>query len=59
MFGFDAFRTTGRWRLLGAIALAAAMLGVAAPARAGNDVVYVNVRSDRARSRNCEVIRDV
>ena len=25
----------------------------------GGDVVYVNVRSDRARSRNCEVIRDV
>ncbi|TPI08461.1 type II and III secretion system protein family protein [Mesorhizobium sp. B4-1-3] len=46
MFGFDAFRTTGRWRLLGAIALAAAMLGVAAPARAGNDVVYVSANKN-------------
>ena len=42
MFGFDAFRTTGGWRLLGAIALAAALLGVAAPARADNDVVHVS-----------------
>ncbi|TPI27084.1 type II and III secretion system protein family protein [Mesorhizobium sp. B3-1-6] len=46
MFGFDAFRTTGGWRLLGAIALAAAMLGVAAPARAGNDVVYVSANKN-------------
>ena len=42
MFGFDAFRTTGGWRLLGAIVLAAALLGVAAPARADNDVVHVS-----------------
>ncbi|TPK93499.1 type II and III secretion system protein family protein [Mesorhizobium sp. B2-4-16] len=46
MFGFDAFRTTGGWRLLGAIALAAAMLGVAAPARADNDVVYVSANKN-------------
>ncbi|MBZ9850060.1 type II and III secretion system protein family protein [Mesorhizobium sp. CA14] len=46
MFGFDVFRTTGGWRLLGAIALAAAMLGVAAPARAGNDVVYVSANKN-------------
>ncbi|RWE77423.1 MAG: type II and III secretion system protein family protein [Mesorhizobium sp.] len=46
MFGFDAFRTTGGWRLLGAIALAAAMLGAAAPARAGNDVVYVSANKN-------------
>ncbi|MDX8523752.1 type II and III secretion system protein family protein [Mesorhizobium sp. MSK_1335] len=46
MFGFDAFRTTGGWRLLGAIALAAAMLGVTAPARADNDVVYVSANKN-------------
>ena len=44
MFGFDAFRTAGGWRLPGAIALAVslAMLGAAVPARAGNEVVYVS-----------------
>ncbi|TGT75616.1 type II and III secretion system protein family protein [bacterium M00.F.Ca.ET.159.01.1.1] len=46
MFGFDAFRTTGGWRLLGVIALAAAMLGAAAPARADNDVVYVSANKN-------------
>jgi Ca2+-binding RTX toxin-like protein len=24
----------------------------------GRDVLYINVRSDRARSRNCEIIRE-
>ena len=48
MFGFDSFRTTGGWRLLGAITLAVplAMLGVAAPAKAGNDVVYVSANKN-------------
>ncbi|TPI49860.1 type II and III secretion system protein family protein [Mesorhizobium sp. B2-9-1] len=46
MFGFDAFRTTGGWRLLGVIALAATVLAVAAPARAGNDVVYVSANKN-------------
>ena len=46
MFGFDAFRTTGGWRLLGAIALASALLGVAAPARADNDVVHVSANKN-------------
>ncbi|MBZ9864357.1 type II and III secretion system protein family protein [Mesorhizobium sp. CA15] len=46
MFGFDAFRPTGGWRLLGVIALAATVLGVAAPARAGNDVVYVSANKN-------------
>ena len=48
MFGFDAFRTAGGWRLPGAIALAVslAMLGAAAPARAGNDVVYVSANKN-------------
>jgi pilus assembly protein CpaC len=44
MFGLDAFRTTRGWRLLGAIALSLPLvtLGLAAPARAGNDIVYVS-----------------
>ena len=48
MFGFDAFRTAGGWRLPGAIALAVslAMLGAAVPARAGNDVVYVSANKN-------------
>jgi pilus assembly protein CpaC len=46
MFGFDAFRTAGGWRLLGAIALAAAMLGVTAPARADNEIVYVSANKN-------------
>ncbi|AZO37988.1 BON domain-containing protein [Mesorhizobium sp. M2A.F.Ca.ET.037.01.1.1] len=48
MFGFDAFRTTGGWRLLGAIALAVslAVVGFAAPARADNDVVYVSANQN-------------
>ena len=48
MFGFDAFRTAGGWRLPGAIALAVslAMLGFAAPARADNDVVYVSANKN-------------
>jgi pilus assembly protein CpaC len=46
MFGFDAFRATRGWRLFGVIALAAAMLGVAAPARAGNDIVYVSANKN-------------
>ncbi|MDX8459933.1 type II and III secretion system protein family protein [Mesorhizobium humile] len=46
MFGFDAFRTTGGWRLLGAIALAAAMLGVTGPARADNEIVYVSANKN-------------
>ncbi|MBZ9733775.1 MULTISPECIES: type II and III secretion system protein family protein [unclassified Mesorhizobium] len=46
MFGFDTFRTTGGWRLLGVIALAATVLAVAAPARAGNDVVYVSANKN-------------
>ena len=48
MFGFDAFRTAGGWRLPGAIALAVslAMLGAVAPARAGNDVVYVSANKN-------------
>ena len=48
MFGFDAFRTAGGWRLPGAIALAVslAMLGAAAPARADNDVVYVSANKN-------------
>ncbi|MBZ9858506.1 type II and III secretion system protein family protein [Mesorhizobium sp. CA12] len=46
MFGFDAFRTTGGWLLLGVIALAATVLAVAAPARAGNDVVYVSANKN-------------
>jgi pilus assembly protein CpaC len=46
MFGFDAFRATRGWRLFGVIALAAVMLGVAAPARAGNDIVYVSANKN-------------
>ena len=48
MFGFDAFRTAGGWRLPGAIALAVslAMLGAAVPARAGNEVVYVSANKN-------------
>ncbi|TGS17190.1 type II and III secretion system protein family protein [Mesorhizobium sp. M2E.F.Ca.ET.209.01.1.1] len=48
MFGFNAFRTAGGWRLPGAIALAVslAMLGFAAPARADNDVVYVSANKN-------------
>jgi len=48
MLGFDAFRTTGGWRLLGAIALAAllAMPGFTAPARAGNEIVYVSANKN-------------
>ncbi|RVC68641.1 type II and III secretion system protein family protein [Mesorhizobium sp. M00.F.Ca.ET.038.03.1.1] len=48
MFGFDAFWTTGGWRLLGAIALAVslAVVGFAAPARADNDVVYVSANQN-------------
>ncbi|SFP96808.1 pilus assembly protein CpaC [Mesorhizobium sp. NFR06] len=48
MFRFDAFRMTGAWRLVGAITLAVplAMLGVTAPARAGNDVVYVSANKN-------------
>ncbi|MBW8909194.1 MAG: type II and III secretion system protein family protein [Mesorhizobium sp.] len=44
MFGLDAFRTTRGWRLLGAIALAMPLVvaGLAAPARASNDVIYVS-----------------
>ncbi|WP_188131547.1 type II and III secretion system protein family protein [Mesorhizobium sp. NFR06] len=39
---------TGAWRLVGAITLAVplAMLGVTAPARAGNDVVYVSANKN-------------
>lgn len=46
MFGFDAFRTTRGWRVAGAIALAVAILGFAAPARADNDVVYVSANKN-------------
>ena len=48
MFGFDAFRTAGGWRLPGAIALAVSltMLGFAAPARADNDIVYVSANKN-------------
>ncbi|RWL45347.1 MAG: type II and III secretion system protein family protein [Mesorhizobium sp.] len=48
MFGFNAFRTAGGWRLPGAIALAVslAVLGFAAPAKADNDVVYVSANKN-------------
>jgi pilus assembly protein CpaC len=46
MIGLDAFRMTRGWRLLGALALALAMLGFAAPARADNDVVYVSANKN-------------
>jgi pilus assembly protein CpaC len=46
MFGFDAFRAARGWRLFGVMALAAAMLGAAAPARAGNDIVYVSANKN-------------
>ncbi|TPN88464.1 type II and III secretion system protein family protein [Mesorhizobium sp. CU2] len=46
MIGLNAFRTTRGWRLLGAIALALAMLGFAAPASADNDIVYVSANKN-------------
>ncbi len=46
MFGLHTFRTTGGWRLLGVIALAVAMLGVTASAKADNDVVYVSANKN-------------